>query len=90
MYLSKKDLAQKENLSQSEADVIWRKYYFCGWNHILTWGAFFTIIAVVFIFAFPSWLVPSAVIFSHAFVAIPIASKVMRKSVQTMKNNVVS
>jgi hypothetical protein len=90
VYLSKKDLAKKENLSQRDADAIWRKYYLYGWNHILTWGVFFAIIAVVFVFALPSWLVFSAVIFSHAFVAIPIASKVMRKSVQTIKNNAVS
>jgi hypothetical protein len=81
IYLSKKHLSQKEGIDQKQADEIWHKYYFFGWNSPLSIVTLLVLIALVFFLKLPLWLVPTVVLFVHAFIAIPLASKHMKVGV---------
>jgi hypothetical protein len=88
IYLSKRHLSQKEGIDQKQADEIWHKYYFFGWNSPLTIVTLLVLIALVFLLSLPFWLVPTVVLFVHAFIAIPLSSKHMKGGVSEVSSPV--
>jgi len=87
VYLSKSHLQKSESLTVDHASKIWRSNYLSGWGKLLTWAVLSIFIAVVYLSNLPSWSVFISLLFVHTFIAIPLASKEMYKSVEQLKNS---
>lgn len=88
MYLSKRHLAKREGIDREHANFIWRKYYFIAWGSPATIILLVVFFLAVLLLEFPYWLIASGVLLIHIFLAIPIASKKMKKSIDdTARNN---
>lgn len=87
MYLSRSHLQKSESLTVDDASKIWRSNYLSGWGKLLTWAVLSILVTVVYLSNLPNWSVFISLLFVHTFVAIPLASKEMYKSVEQLKNS---
>ena len=82
MYFSKTDLIKMEKISLTEADAIWSKYYFTGWNSPISIFASLAIVCAVFLLGLSTWLIFSGILLVHSIVALPLASKKMHRHIK--------
>ncbi|TVZ41912.1 hypothetical protein P886_1263 [Alteromonadaceae bacterium 2753L.S.0a.02] len=85
MYLSRRHLAKVENISESDAKLIWDSNYYSGWFSPLSISFLMILVLVLIIFGFSSWLIPLAVLICHLVIAYPLSSKNMKIAVRRLQ-----